>query len=117
MRHGITTKKFGRKKSARTALMRSLARAIILHERIETSAAKAKALRPYIEKLVTLARLDTLARRRVINARLGNSLAETKKLFEIAKRFENRPGGYTRITKLVARDSDASPRAVIEFVD
>lgn len=118
MKHGVKTRKFGRIKSQRTALMRSLALALIKYERITTTTARAKSLRPYFEKLITKAREDSLSNRRHITAKLGNNKELTKKLFdEIAPRFAGRPGGYTRITKMAPRVSDASPMAIIELVD
>ncbi|MEX0934842.1 MAG: 50S ribosomal protein L17 [Candidatus Paceibacterota bacterium] len=118
MKHGIRTRKLGRIKSQREALMRSLSRSLIQNERITTTTARAKSLRPYVEKLVTKARENTLANRRGVKAQLGNDEESTKKLFsELGPRFANRPGGYTRITKLAPRKSDASPQAIIEFVE
>lgn len=118
MRHGIQTRKFGRVKKQRVALMRSLALSLIKHESIKTTEAKAKSLRPFIEKLVTNAKKgDTVAGRRLIVSKLGQKSDEVAKLFEdIAKRYEKRAGGYTRVTKLSPRNSDASPMAIIEFV-
>lgn len=82
-----------------------------------TTEAKAKSLRPFVEKLVTRARKARLADRRMVTSKLGNEKKATKKLMDdIAPRFVERPGGYTRITKLPPRYSDASPMAVIEFV-
>lgn len=96
--------------------MRSLARNLIRDTRIETTAAKAKALRPYVEKLVTKAKINSVAARRDIDSRLMGA-TETKKLFnEIAPKYSSRKGGYTRIVKMPARDLDGSPMAIIEFV-
>lgn len=95
--------------------MRSLARALILNERIQTTEAKAKELRPFIERLVTLGQENSLARRRLIMARLGGEERAAHKLVdEIAPRFSERPGGYTRVTKLGTKDG--RDRALIEFV-
>ena len=118
MRHHDTVKKFGRVKRQREALMRGLARSLVLHERIETTEARAKALRPFVEKLVTKAGSGTLASRRLVGARLGteDQRAAQKLMNNIAPRYKDRKGGYTRITKLPRRQGDASPMAVIEFV-
>ena len=118
MKHHNTNRKFGRKRNQRRALMRSLAISLIKHESITTTEAKAKELRSYVEKLITRAGKDTVASRRLIASRLGeNQDATVKKLVEdIAKRYENRPGGYTRVVKLPPRSGDASPMAVIQFV-
>ncbi len=116
MRHHSNTKKFGREKTQRHALMRSLARNLIRDSRVKTTLPKAKALRPFVEKLVTQAKNGTIAARRLVNARIQSPI-ETKKLFEsIAPTYKSRAGGYTRIMKLPNRDLDGSPMALIEFV-
>ncbi len=119
MRHHNSVKKFGRQSGQRLALMRSLVNNLITHGRITTTEAKAKALRPTIEKLVTKARGADIATTRDIIATLGNNkITATKLIKEISPKYEGRPGGYTRIIKLGARSSrgDASPMAVIEFI-
>jgi large subunit ribosomal protein L17 len=116
MRHHSTIKKFGREKNVRNALMRSLARNLIRDERITTTLPKAKALRPYVEHLVTKARTGTVASRRLIISRIGGA-PEVKKLVDtIAPKYKDRDGGYTRIIKMPARKLDAAPMAMIEFV-
>lgn len=116
MRHHSNVKKFGREKNQRHALMRSLARNLIRDNEIQTTAAKAKALRPYVEKLVTKAKVATVASRRLIDSRLMGP-TETKKLFaEIAPKYADRKGGYLRIVKLPNRDLDGAPMALISFV-
>ena len=117
MRHHNTNRKFGRKRNGRRAFLRSLALAIIEFGKIKTTEAKAKELRPYIEKLVTRGKSNGLFSRRIVISRLGNNKEGGKKLVdEIAPRYKDRDGGYTRITKLPVRSGDASPMAVIEFV-
>ena len=117
MRHHSTKRKFGREKNVRDALMNSLALNLIVREKIKTTLPKAKELRPFIEKLVTLAKKDNLNSRRLVISRLSNRGAETKKLFKvIAPKYTDRTGGYTRILKLGARKSDSAPMAIIEFV-
>lgn len=108
---------FHRKTGQRRALMRSLARSLVLEERISTTEAKAKALRPFAERLVTYAKTNTLSSRRLAQARLGDTAA-VKKLFEaIGPRYEKRAGGYTRIVKRTLRGkSDARKLAYIAFV-
>lgn len=117
MKHGKKQRKFGRVRRRRTAFMRGLARSLILNGRIETTEARAKELRPYVEKLVTRGKTNSVISRRLITSRLGNQDDATKKLVdEIAPKYKNRNGGYTRITKIPLRSSDAAPKAVIEFV-
>jgi large subunit ribosomal protein L17 len=119
MRHHNKTKKFGRQKGEREAMMRSLVVSLITHEKIMTTEARAKALRPAIEKMVTRARGGGIADVRLIKSRLNNNTAITNKLVkEIAPKFKGQSGGYTRITKIGAhsRKGDASPLATIEFV-
>jgi large subunit ribosomal protein L17 len=117
MKHHNGNRKFGRVSNIRGALLRSLAISLIKHEKITTSEAKAKELRPFVETLVTRAKKDTVANRRVVASRLINQAAETKKLFEtIAPKYKETPGGYTRIIKLTPRLGDGSAQAIIEFV-
>ena len=108
---------FGRPSNQRRALMRSLARSLVLEERISTTEAKAKALRPFVERLVTYAKTGTLASRRLTSSRLGDAEA-VKKLFDsIGPRYASRKGGYTRIVKRTLRGSnDARKLAYIAFV-
>lgn len=117
MKHHNANRKFGRPRNQRKALLQGLAVSLVRDEKIMTTEAKAKELRPMIEKLITKARNNTLANRRMIITRLGNQPTTAKKLIdEIAPKYAERAGGYTRITKLPARGGDASPRAIIEFV-
>jgi large subunit ribosomal protein L17 len=117
MRHGRKNRKFGRKANVRRGFIRSLAVALITHEQIKTTEARAKELRPYIEKLITTAIKGDVAARRLVRSRLGNQETLANKLVdEIAPRYKDRQGGYTRIAKLPRRGGDASPMAIIEFV-
>jgi len=117
MRHHNTKRKFGRVKSQRNALMHSLAGNLIVKGKIKTTLAKAKELRPFMEKLVTHAKIDTLSKRRLVMSKIANRKPETKKLFEkIAPNYIDRKGGYTRVLKLGARKSDSAEMAYIEFV-
>lgn len=116
MRHHSNKRKFGREKNQRNALMSSLARNLIRDNRIQTTTAKAKELRPMVEKLVTKAKVATVASRRLIISSIHSAL-ETKKLVEvIAPKYMDRKGGYTRIIRLPNRDLDNSPMSLIEFV-
>ncbi len=117
MRHHSVVRKFGRTKNQREALLKGLMLSLIAHGRIETTEAKAKELRPAIEKLVTKANVGTLASRRLVISRLYNLTAEASKLIDtIAPKYKGQAGGYTRITKLPRRAGDASKMAVIEFI-
>ncbi len=117
MKHHNKQRKFGRVRKVRTALLRSLMRALVLEGSIETTLAKAKEIRPMIEKLITLSKKGTIASRRVITSRLGNDDEVSKKLHdELAKEYKDRPGGYTRITKLGKFAKDTRDHARIEFV-
>lgn len=108
---------FGRPRNQRRALLRSLARSLVLEERISTTEAKAKELRPFVERLITHAKANTLASRRLTKSRIGDDVA-VKKLFEtIGPRYIDRAGGYTRVIKRAKRGSnDARPLAYIAFV-
>lgn len=115
MKHHKTARKFGRDKDQRMALLRSLSYALVMEGRIKTTEAKAKELRPVIEKMITRAKTNSLFSRRLLISRVGNEAA--KKLIEtIGPIFQDRKGGYTRITKLPRRMSDSASMAVIEFV-
>ena len=117
MRHHDSIRKFGRERKVRTALMRSLAHNLILEGKMITTEAKAKSIRPYVERLVTHAKQDTVAGRRLVAARLGNDVAATEKLFkEIAPQYKDRNGGYLRIVKVGVRAGDAARKAYIGFV-
>jgi len=117
MRHKVGGRKLQRTSAHRIALFRNMSAALIKHEQITTTVAKAKELRPYVEKLVTLAKRGGLANRRLAMARLGDD-TQLKKLFDtLAERYTGRPGGYTRIIKAGYRASDAAAMAIIEFVD
>lgn len=117
MRHGISQRKLGRKSGHRTAMFRNMAAALIKHEQILTTLPKAKELRPYVEKLITLAKRGGLSNRRLAMSRLGDEV-QLRKLFDVlAERYGDREGGYTRIVKAGYRGSDAAQMAVIELVD
>ena len=117
MRHKLGQRKLQRTSQHRTALLRNLSASLIKHEQITTTVPKAKELRPYIEKLITLAKRGGLSNRRLGHARLQDD-AQLVKLFDVlAARYAARSGGYTRIIKAGIRASDAAPIAVIELVD
>ena len=118
MRHHNKNRKFGRVRKERTALMRSLARSLILRGTMVTTEAKAKELRPYVEPLITKSRSNTLAVRRQLISKLGGAAsAVSKLLLELGPKYKERTGGYTRITKLGIKGDDARSLARIEFVE
>jgi len=117
MRHGDKNRKFGRVKRQRTALLRSLARSLVLKEGITTTTAKAKALRPYLERLITVSKKDSIASRRLVARRLGGASDAVKKLHEtLAPRYEKRSGGYTRIVRLGRVGKRVGDMAKIELI-
>ena len=117
MRHQRRRYQLSRSASHRKALLRGLAKEVIDHERIQTTEAKAKAVKPEIEKLITLAKRGDLHARRQALSTLGQDKFVVHKLFEeVAPRYADRPGGYTRILKLGPRRSDATEMVFIELV-
>jgi large subunit ribosomal protein L17 len=121
MRHQKDRNKLSRSPSHRKALMRNLSREVIEHERIKTTEAKAKAVKPELEKLITLAKRGDIHARRQAASALGQSDVEIKgivhKLFdEVGPRYAERPGGYTRIVKLGPRRSDSTEMVYLELV-
>ena len=116
MRHGMVNRKLGRTSAHRNALFRNQLASLIDRERIITTLPKAKELRPQIERLITLARTDTVHNRRQA-ARVVDEAMVTKLFDTLGPRFADRPGGYTRIVKLGPRRGDAAEVAILEFVD
>ena len=117
MRHGKQKGKLSRSASHRKSLMMNLSREVIDHERIQTTEAKAKAVKPELERLITLAKKGDTHSRRQAMARLGQDKFIVYKLFEeIAPRYADRPGGYTRILKLGPRKSDSTEMVFLELV-
>lgn len=117
MNHRIKTRKLGRNSAHRKALYRNLAIALIKNEFIRTTLPKSKEIRPFVEKIVTLAKNDTLANRRLAISILANEEAVSKLFSEISPRAKSRNGGYLRILKNGFRTGDKAPMAIIEFVD
>lgn len=116
MRHQKAGRKFGRNPSQRKAMFRQQAISLILNERIMTTEAKAKELRIVVEKLVTIARDDSEHHRRLVMSRLDHEKSVARLFDVVAPRYEDTPGGYTRISKLGLRRGDAAPMVLIEFV-
>ena len=117
MRHRKKGRKLGRKNSNRRALLMNLASQLVFHKRIKTTNAKAKELRSFIEPLITLAKKDDLHSRRMVLRKLPNKNVVKSLFKEIAPKYVERPGGYTRIIKLGYRDNDRAAVSIIEFVD
>ena len=117
MRHRKAGRKFNRTSSHRQAMFRNMAVSLFKHETIITTLPKAKELRRVVEPLITLAKLDNVAKRRLAFARLRDKEAVKKLFEEIVPRIGQRAGGYTRIIKCGFRPSDSAPRALIELVD
>ncbi len=116
MRHGVRLRKLGRTSSHRRALLRSLTTSLYRHERITTTLPKAKEMRPFAEKLITLARRDDLHARRQVLRQVSDKDV-VKKLFDtLGPRFASRPGGYTRILKLAPRQGDGADLAIVELI-
>ena len=117
MRHHKKGRTFGRVKKQQVALIRSLTRSLVLQGSITTTVEKAKEMRPFVERLVTLAKSDTLASRRTIASRMGNAADVVAKLHtDLAKKYADRNGGYTRITRIGRVGARRAEEAKIEFV-
>ena len=117
MRHKSGGRKLQRTSAHRIAMFRNMSASLIKHEQITTTVAKAKELRPYVEKLITLAKRGGLSNRRMAHSRLMDDAQEAKLFGELAERYADRNGGYTRIIKAGIRASDAAPIAIIELVE
>jgi len=117
MRHRKKGRQLSRSPSHRKATLRNMVTALFRHERIETTQAKAKELRPYAERLITQARTDDVHHRRLVAKKIQDREVLGKLFDEIAPRYAERPGGYTRILKLGHRKGDAADMALIELVD
>ena len=117
MRHRKKTIKLGRKSAHRKAMLANMASSLIEHKRINSTLTKAKALKIFIEPLITKSKTDSTHNRRLCYSKLRNKIAVTKLFDEVAKKIGDRPGGYTRIIKLGNRMGDNASMAMIEFVD
>jgi large subunit ribosomal protein L17 len=117
MRHRCAHRKFNRTSAHRKAMFKNMAIALLRHEAIVTTLPKAKELRKIVEPLITLAKVPTLANRRLAFARIRDRDIVTKLFDEIGPRYQTRPGGYTRVLKHGFRNGDNAPRAFMELVD
>ena len=117
MKHGVKQRKLGKTSTHRIAMLANMAAALVKHEQITTTLPKAKELRPFLEKLITLAKKGGLANRRLAISRMRDQ-EQVRKMFDLlASRYANRDGGYCRIYKAGFRYGDAAPMAIIELVD
>ena len=116
MRHGNGLRKLNRTSSHRKAMFQNMMNSLIEHEAIKTTLPKAKELRSIIEPMITLAKVDSVANRRLAFARLRDDASVTKLFTELGPRFKARPGGYTRILKMGFRQGDNAPMAYVELV-
>ncbi|MGL4371576.1 MAG: 50S ribosomal protein L17 [Alphaproteobacteria bacterium] len=117
MRHGVRGRKFGRNTGERKALLSGLALSLLKYEQIQTTLPKAKDLRPFVERLITIGKQGDLAARRRLVATLGSDEIQKKTVQVLGKRYAARSGGYTRIIKAGYRYGDRAPMAVIELID
>ena len=117
MRHKKSGRKLGRNSSHRKAMFRNMATSLVRHETIKTTVPKAKELRRVVEPLITLAKVDGVANRRLAFNRLRDKEAVGKLFSDLGPRFKDRPGGYLRILKIGPRAGDAAPMAIVQLVD
>ena len=117
MRHGNGLRKLNRTSAHRKAMFQNMMNSLIAHEAIKTTVPKAKELRSIIEPMITLAKVDSVANRRLAFARLRDDASVAKLFNELGPRFKARPGGYTRILKMGFRDGDNAPMAFVELVE
>ena len=117
MRHNISGRKLNRKTSHRISLLKNLSKSLILHEQIETTLPKAKDLRPFVEKILTIGKTNTLAAKRKVYSYIGDQKIVEKVFNVLGKRYQKRNGGYVRILKSGFRYGDSAPKAIIELVE
>ena len=117
MRHGNGLRKLNRTSAHRQAMLRNMMNSLIAHEAIKTTVPKAKELRRVVEPMITLAKKDSVANRRLAFARLRDDASVSKLFTELGPRYQSRPGGYTRILKMGFRVGDNAPMAYVELVD
>ena len=117
MRHNIAGRKLNRKTSHRLSLLKNLSKSLIIHEQIETTLPKAKDLRPFVEKILTIGKTNSLAAKRKVYSYLGDKKLVDKVFQILGKRYQKRNGGYVRILKSGFRYGDSAPKAIIELVE
>ena len=117
MRHKYSGRKLNRTSSHRTAMFKNMMTSLIEHEEIKTTLPKAKELRGFVERLITISKIDTVAKRRIVFSRIRSKEAVSKLFNELGPRFKQRPGGYLRIVKCGYRSGDKAPMAIVQLVD
>ena len=117
MRHKYSGRKFKRTSSHRAAMFKNMMASLIEHEEIKTTVPKAKELRGFVERLITISKVDTVAKRRIVFSRIRSKEAVAKLFNELGPRFKERPGGYLRVLKCGYRAGDKAPMAIVQLVD
>ena len=117
MRHKYSGRKFNRTSSHRAAMFKNMMASLIEHEEIKTTVPKAKELRGFVERLITISKVDTVAKRRIVFSRIRSKDAVAKLFNELGPRFKERPGGYLRVLKCGYRAGDKAPMAIVQLVD
>ena len=117
MRHKYSGRKLNRTSSHRSAMFKNMMASLIEHEQIKTTLPKAKELRGFVERLITISKIDTVAKRRIVFSRIRSKDAVKKLFSELGPRFKNRPGGYLRVLKCGFRAGDKAPMAIVQLVD
>lgn len=117
MRHKYSGRKLNRTSSHRTAMFKNMMASLIEHEEIKTTVPKAKELRGFVERLITISKVDTVAKRRIVFSRIRSKDAVAKLFNDLGPRFQKRPGGYLRILKCGYRSGDKAPMAIVQLVD
>ena len=117
MRHKYSGRKLNRTSSHRSAMFKNMMASLIEHEEIKTTVPKAKELRGFVERLITISKVDTVAKRRIVFSRIRSKDAVAKLFNDLGPRFQKRPGGYLRILKCGYRSGDKAPMAIVQLVD
>ena len=117
MKHNIKHRKLNRTSSHRSAMFKNMMASLIEHEEIKTTVPKAKELRGFVERLITISKVDTVAKRRIVFSRIRSKEAVAKLFNDLGPRFQKRPGGYLRVLKCGYRAGDKAPMAIVQLVD
>ena len=117
MRHKYSGRKLNRTPTHRLAMLKNMSSSLIEHEEIKTTLPKAKEIRGYVERLITISKIDTVAKRRIVFSRIRSKDAVSKLFNDLGPRFKSRPGGYLRVLKCGYRPGDKAPMAIVQLVD